>query len=130
MVLQIKTLSRNEESDIEVGKHAAGHKPQPCQFLSLRGKPYESEPADDRVVHDIHSVFEFHELETGAHRGMLDFLYRLRFLALVVADQMLEPMIGRQVAAGDIAILVDRAREHRTTVLAVPDRVVGAAAEK
>ena len=36
----------------------------------------------------------------------------------------------RQVAAGDVAVLVDRRRQHRPAVLAVPRRVVRAPAEE
>ena len=37
---------------------------------------------------------------------------------------------GRQVAAGEVAVLVDRGGQHGAAVLAVPGRVVGAAAEE
>ena len=49
-------------------------------------------------------------------------------LAVDDADAMLEER--RQIAAGEIAVLVDGGRQHRAAVLAIPGGVVGAAAEE
>src|SRR5712691_9442084 len=79
---------------------------------------------------DVYPAIQPHEFKAAAHGRVLDVLHRLRLFALVVADQVLEVMIWRQIAAGDVAVLVDRGAQHCPTVLAIPSGIVGPASEK
>ena len=83
-----------------------------------------------RNVMDFHSGVDAHELEAGADGRMLDliiagdiFHFRIRDAAVILEK-------GWQSARGDVAGLVDGGGQDGTAMFAVPDRVVGAAAEK
>jgi len=98
-----------------------------------RERRTRTEPGAGRqiaVVVDLEPGFHLHPLEHGAHRRMLDVGSLLDVLDDRVdhAKAMLEKR--RQLADADVAVLVDRRRQHRAAVLAVPLRVVRAASEE
>src|SRR5580698_232078 len=79
---------------------------------------------------DFHAVCNSHVLQASAHRRMLNlvvavdvFNFRIRNPAVVFEKR-------RQIAARDVARLIDRRGKHGATMLAVPDGIVGAAAKK
>ena len=82
------------------------------------------------VVMDLHAARHGEELQNLPDGRMADLVDRLAVLVLGVdhAEAMLEER--RQVAAGQVAVLVDRRGNHRAAVLPIPRRIVGAAAEK
>jgi hypothetical protein len=61
---------------------------------------------------------------------VLDVVDPVAVLDLRVDDADLVLEEGRQVAAAEVAVLVDRGREHRAAVLAVPGGIVGTAPEE
>jgi hypothetical protein len=69
-------------------------------------------------------------LKAGAHGWMLDCIVRSDVFEPCIRNSAMVLEKWRQPSAGNKAGLVDRRREHRATVLAVPDGIVSASAEK
>ncbi len=82
------------------------------------------------VVMQLQAALEIQMLQRRPNHGMNDLIDGLAGFNLPVdeADAMIEEW--RQVAARQIAVFVDAGRQHRAAVIAIPARVVRAAAEK
>src|SRR5688572_4651398 len=68
--------------------------------------------------------------EHRAHRRVDDLVDLLHQLDARIDDAVLVLEERRQLADGDVAVLVDRGAEHGAAMLAIPFRIVGAAAEQ
>src|SRR5579883_3511498 len=79
---------------------------------------------------DFDAVADAHFAQDRTHRRMLDLFDVVHELDARVDDAVLVLEERRQVAHTDAAIFVDRHAEHGPAVLAVPDRVIRAAAEQ
>src|ERR1700722_6472780 len=79
---------------------------------------------------DFHSVCDSHVLQASAHRWMLDLAVAIDVLNFRIRNPAVVLEKRGQIAARDIAGLIDRRGKHGATMLAIPDRIVGAAAKK
>src|SRR6187402_2209813 len=79
---------------------------------------------------DFQTVLAVQLAEHGLGRGMLDFGDLPDVLDPGIDDAVLVVEELRQVAAGDVAVLVYRGGEHRAAVTLEPRRVVGSPAEE
>jgi hypothetical protein len=78
----------------------------------------------------LQAALEIQVAQGRSDDGMFDLLGRLaRFdLAVNDANPVLEKR--RQMTAGEPAVFIDRRRQHRAAVDAIPGGIIGAAAEK
>src|SRR5256886_14017104 len=83
-----------------------------------------------RVVVNLYTALDLQIAQRLTNGRMRDLFDRLTVLDLGVDDAV--PMVekGRQVATVDVAILVDRRRQHGAAMLVVPVRIIRAATEK
>ncbi len=82
------------------------------------------------VVVDFQSVLAIVDAQHRFHRRVLDLGDVDDVFDAGIDDAVLVLEELRQVAAVDVAVLVDRGREHRAAVAPHPGRVIGAAAEE
>src|SRR5262249_19461589 len=82
------------------------------------------------IVMDLDAAIHAKESQDLADGRMADLVEGLAILHLGVDDA--EPVFEerRQIAAGDVAELVDRGGQDRSAVLPIPGRVIGPAAEE
>ena len=82
------------------------------------------------VVMNLDAAIHFQETQSFARRRMSQFIQRLNRFHFRIHHA--RPMLKerRQVATGQITIFVDGRRQHRAAVLAIPGRVIRAAAKK
>ena len=81
------------------------------------------------VVMNLNPAIEVHKFQRGAHRGMLYFFNSVCALDLRIHHAKLMVEKRRQMARVNVAVLVDGGGKHRAAVLAVPARIVRAAAK-
>ena len=82
------------------------------------------------VVVDLEALVHVQPFEHAANRRVLDLADLLDVLDDRVDDAELVIEERRQLANADVAVLVDGRRQHGAAMLAIPVRVVGAAAEE
>ena len=82
------------------------------------------------VVVDLDAALDAEVAQDLADGGMGDLVDGLAVLHLGVDHAILVLEERRQIAAGDVAVLVDGGREDGAAVLPIPGRIVGAAAEE
>src|SRR3989344_30627 len=83
-----------------------------------------------RRVQYLQSFFEIEELQTFAHRGMLDLVMRPGILGPRIADPVAGVEERREVPHGQIAVLVYRSAQDGASVFFVPGGIVGSSTEK
>ena len=95
-----------------------------------RTRPHAAAPRQIAVVVDFHPAFHFQIAQGFARGRVLNFVQCVAILNLGIhhTDAVLEKR--RQIAAAEVAILVDGGRQHRAAVLAIPRRIIRPAAEK
>ena len=95
-----------------------------------RTRPHAAAARQIAVVVDFNAAVHFQKAQRLARGRMLDLVQPLAVFNLGIhhADAVLEKR--RQIAAGQVAILVDGRRQHRAAVLAIPRRIIRAAAKK
>ena len=95
-----------------------------------RARAHAAAAGQVAVVVDFHAALHFQKAQRFARGRMVDLLQPLAAFDFGIdhADAVLEKR--RQVAAGQVAIFVDGRRQHRAAVLAIPRRIIRAAAKK
>src|SRR5580692_5651549 len=79
---------------------------------------------------NFHSVSDTHVVQTSAHRRMFNLTIAADILDLRIRNAAMVLKKWRQPPSRDVTRFVDSCRQHRATMLAIPDWVVGAAAKK
>ena len=95
-----------------------------------RTGPHAAAGGQVAVVVDFHAAGNLQVFQCLADGGVRDLVDRMAVLDLRVdhADAVFEE--GRQVAAGQVAVLVDRRGDHRAAVVPIPPRIIGSPAQK
>src|SRR4029077_15957225 len=79
---------------------------------------------------NFHAAIDSTVAQYLTNRRVSDFLYTVAILDFRINDANLVLEKGRQITAAKIAIFVNCRRQHRSTIGAIPCRVVGSPAEK
>src|SRR5262245_27108682 len=82
------------------------------------------------IMMDFYSAIDLEEAQNFTHRRVRNFVDGVAILHLGVNNTISVLKEGRQITAGDIAVLVDRGGQYSAAVLTIPSGIVCAASEE
>ena len=112
--------------------HAAVERVQRGQQADREGRarPQAGAGRQVAVMVDLEAAIDLHLLQHVAHRRVADLGQLAHVLDEGIDDAVLVLEEGRQPADADVAVFVDGKADHPAAMPAIPDGIVGAAAEQ